>query len=64
MKRYRCQTVKCKLRHRATSRAEKEAAKKAAALDQPARASCRVGAQPTCRQRQYIDREGRHRRNS
>ena len=41
-----------------------KAAKKAAAPDQPSRASCRVGARPTCRQRQYIDREGRRRRKN
>ena len=41
-----------------------KAAKKAAALDQTARASCRVGARPTCRQRQHIDREGGRRRKN
>ena len=41
-----------------------KAAKKAAPPDQPARDNCWVGARPTCRKRQYIDREGRRRREN
>eukprot|EP00966_Prymnesium_polylepis_P328968 7384739-Prymnesium_polylepis.1 len=65
MKWYRSRTVKCELHQTAlTSRAVPKAAKKAAAPHQPARASGRVGARPTCRQRQYTDREGCCRRKN
>eukprot|EP00966_Prymnesium_polylepis_P316899 7322306-Prymnesium_polylepis.1 len=63
MKCYRSRTVKCKLHQRATSRAE-SGEESCGAPDQPARASYRVGARPTCRQRQYIEREGRRRRKN
>eukprot|EP00966_Prymnesium_polylepis_P077070 1785461-Prymnesium_polylepis.1 len=51
---YQSRTVKSKLHQCATSRAE--SGEKSWSAGQPARASCRGGAPPTCRQRQYVDR--------
>eukprot|EP00966_Prymnesium_polylepis_P303487 7010537-Prymnesium_polylepis.2 len=62
MKRYRSRTVKCKLQHRATSRAEsgEESRKLRRRTSQLDPSETAVGSErgPTCRQRQFIDREG------
>eukprot|EP00966_Prymnesium_polylepis_P277025 6400263-Prymnesium_polylepis.1 len=59
MKWYRFRTVKSKLHHHATSRADSGEESCSAGPDQPARARIRGGAPPTCRQRQRSVRRPR-----
>eukprot|EP00966_Prymnesium_polylepis_P006608 152048-Prymnesium_polylepis.1 len=60
---YRFWTVKSKLHHRVTSRAE-SGEESCSAGPQPDRARIRGGAPPTCRKRQYTDRGRRGRRKN